>query len=199
VPLSIAIAAAWLPACGSEPPRVTAAADDGSRGVVDSIFPVEEEIRRFRAVLGPEPERLGGGASSRDALVARFAAAVEEADTAAFRDMLLTRDEFGWFYYPTSRFAVPPYRHPPALVWFELENGSSHGLGRVLDRLAGRPLGMTGYSCPSAPLVEGRNEIWEGCVVRLQGGEGGPGDAILFGSILERDGVYKFLSYTNGL
>ncbi|MGE0160542.1 MAG: hypothetical protein AB7T31_14115 [Gemmatimonadales bacterium] len=197
--LSIAAAAAWLPACGREAPEpADAAPADAPRGVVDSIFPVEEELHRFQATLGPEPTRLVGGATSLDALVARFARAVEASDTAAFRDMLLTRDEFGWLYYPTTRFTVPPYRHPPALVWFEIENGSSHGLSRIFSQLAGRPLGMKGFTCPPEPRTEGRNEVLEGCVVRIEGPEGTV-DATLFGSVLARDGVFKFVSYTNGI
>lgn len=38
---------------------------------------------------------------------------------------------------------------------------------------------------------------WEGCSVRVTPPEGDPFDMHLFGSILERDGVFKFVSYTN--
>jgi hypothetical protein len=113
--------------------------------------------------------------------------------------MVITRDEFGWLYYPTTRFTAPPYTHPPGLVWFEIENGSSHGLSRLLGQMGGRSLGMTGYTCPPEPRLEGRNEVWEGCVVRLESPEGSLVEATLFGSILERDGVFKFVSYTNGI
>jgi hypothetical protein len=187
-----------LGACGSEAPEPAAAAMlDMPREVVDSIFPIDEELRRFRALLGPEPAGLSGGSGSLDALVDRFVQAVIDADTAAFADMLLTRDEFGSLYYPTTRFASRPYELAPGMVWLQIGNGTSQGLSRLLGRLAGRPLTMTGQVCPPEPRVEGLNRIWEGCTVQLDHAEGRL-DASLFGSILERGGVFKFVSYTNG-
>jgi hypothetical protein len=165
---------------------------------VDSIFPIEEEIRRFHAVLGPDPGRLSGGAGSVDALVDRFERALAEADTTAFADMLMTRDEFGWLHYPTTIFTAPPYELGPSLVWFQIENGSSRGLGRLLDRLGGRPVEFVEHTCPPEPVIQGINRVWEGCVVRFDTPDEDPRELQLFGSILERDGVFKFVSYTNG-
>jgi hypothetical protein len=180
-----------------QPDAADLAAGAGAAGIVDSIFPIWEEVRRFRAVLGPEPPGLSGGARSRDALVDRFVAAVIAADTSAFAEMLLSRDEFGWLYYPYTRFTSPPYELPPALVWFQIENGSSSGLGRLLRRVAGRPLNAFGHHCPTEPLVEGPNRLWEGCTVRVDPPNGDRADAHYFGTIIERGGVFKFVSYTN--
>jgi len=166
--------------------------------VVDSIFPIEEEIRRFRALLGPEPTGLSGGLPSRDALVERFADAVSRADTSALVAMLLTQDEFGWLYYPHTMFTHPPYELPPALLWFQIQNGSTGGFTQLMQRLGGRPLGLQGYSCPPEPRAEGPNRVWEGCVVRWDPPDGDPTELALFGSIVERGGVFKFVSYSNG-
>ena len=132
------------------------------------------------------------------ALLDRFERALAEADTAAFADMLMTRDEFGWLYYPTSIFTAPPYQLAPSLVWFQIENGSSRGLGRLLDRLGGQPIDFVGHTCPREPVIQGNNRVWEGCVVRFDTPDQDPRELQLFGSILERDGVFKFVSYTNG-
>lgn len=181
------------------PAPSTAASGDTLRTIVDSILPIEEELRRFRATL-PEvaPTTLGGGAPSRDALVERFLGALEAADTVGFRDLLLTRAEFAWLYYPHTRFTAPPYELPPGLFWFQIENGTSRGFGRMLERMGGRPVHAEGYTCPSDPLVEGPNRIWESCVVHLSPRGGEARDLRLFGSILERDGIFKFISYSNG-
>jgi hypothetical protein len=195
VKATIVTACVLLAACGPESQGPAAAAAVGEvrhPGVVDSIFPIEEEMKRFRAILGPEPTGLAGGAPSLEALVARFTTALVHADTAALLDMQLSRNEFGWLYYPTTRFTARPYELAPATVWFQIESGSSQGLGRLLDRLAGRPLTVEGHSCPLEPRNEGLNRVWEGCTVRI------PFEATLFGSIVERDGVFKFVSYTNG-
>jgi len=176
------------------PPEETA---ERPGGVVDSIFPIEEEIRRFREVIGPEPAGLSGGAPSLEMLVQRFVTAVVDADTAAFADMLMTQNEFGWLYYPHTRFTAPPYELPPALVWFQIQNGSSRGLGRLLDRMAGRPLEVLGRRCALEPVIEGPNRIWTECVLLVDPPDEEPEWTALFGSILERDGVHKFVSYAN--
>lgn len=198
--LALLAAAALAAACSPGAPDAPAQAPaDTIRTIVDSIFPIEEEIRRFRSTLeGDPPTALSGGSASRDGLVERFVTALEEADTAAFRDMLLTRAEFAYLYYPHTRFVRPPYELSPALLWFQMENGTSRGFHRMMQRMAGRPTHAAGYSCPGAPLEEGPNRIWEECVVQLRPPDGEGQDFRLFGSILEHGGVYKFVSYTNG-
>ncbi len=185
----------------AESPAATETGAQPSAGAtpthVDSIFPIEESLRRFRAELGPAPSRLSGGAASRDALVERFVASLAASDTAAFADMLMTRDEFGWLYYPHTRYTSRPYELAPALLWFQIENGTSRGIGRLLDRLGGTTLAVLDYTCAPEPLLEERNHIWEDCAVRIDPPEGEPTYMRLFGSILERDGVFKFASYTN--
>ncbi len=197
----------FAPACGraGAPPETTASDSPGTtvsdtvRTIVDSILPIEEELRRFReAIPGEPPRALAGGAPSRDALVERFVKALEAADTAAFRDMLLTRAEFAWLYYPNTRYTAPPYELAPALLWFQIENGTSRGFGRLLDRMGGRPAYARGYTCPADGRREGSNRVWEDCVVHLRPPGAEARDLRLFGTILERDGVYKFVSYSNG-
>jgi hypothetical protein len=164
---------------------------------VDSILPIAEALRRSREDLGLPPDRLTGGATSRDALVQGFVEALAASDTAAFADMLMTRDEFGWLYYPHTRYTSRPYEMAPALLWFQIENGTSRGIGRLLDRLGGTSLVVLDYRCAPEPLVEDRNRIWEDCALRIDPPEGEPSEMRLFGSVLERDGVFKFISYTN--
>jgi hypothetical protein len=192
-----------LAACtrGEASPRASSSggADaDRPATVVDSILPIEEELRRFRAVIGPEIGALQGGADSRDALVERFVEALAASDTSALAGLAMTIDEFGWLFYPHTPYVAPPYELPPNLVWFQIENGSSRGLGRLLERLAGRPLDVRGYECSPEPVDQGPNRLWEGCTVRFTMPDEGPRAMALFGSILERDGVFKFVSFTNG-
>ncbi len=175
-----------------------AARPDTVRTIIDSILPIEEELRRLRSTVGEEPTSLAGGAPSRDALVQRFVTALETADTAAFQDVLLTRAEFAWLYYPHTQFTTPPYELAPGLLWFQIENGTSRGFGRLMERMGGRPAHADGYSCPSEPRTEEPNRVWEECVVHLRPPGGQPRDLRLFGSILERGGVFKFVSYSNG-
>jgi hypothetical protein len=185
-------------------PRPAAAPDDREAPsdppatVVDSIFPVEEEIRRFQAALPEEVEELTGGEASRDALVARFVASLEAADTTGLASLAMTPGEFGYLYYPTSRYTRPPYRLSPSLVWFQNQNQSSRGLTRLLRRYAGQPMGYISFHCPDEAEVEGDNRFWHYCTVRHLY-QGDTVEVRLFGSIWERDGHYKLVGFANEL
>ena len=168
-------------------------------GVVDSILPMPELLRRFRADLGADPGRLTGGASSRAALVRRFADAVAAEDTATLRELTVSRREFAYLVYPTHPLARPPYALPPALLWFQIGEGSQKGITRLLRRHGGRPLGIVGHACEAEPERQGENRVWARCTVRQVRGPGDTVTARLFGSVLARGGVFKFVGYANDL
>jgi hypothetical protein len=183
-----------LAACAPDAPAAPPAAQSSAPAVVDSIFPPEEAMRRFRAGL-PEVDSLTSGASSRDELVRRFVRAVEKQDTAELRTLLLNRAEFAYLYFPTSRFARPPLRTDPALLWFQMRMNSEKGIVRLLRRRGGADAGFRGHACEDQPVVEGENRLWERCTVRLADG----GEDRWFGTVIERGGRYKMVGYANGL
>jgi hypothetical protein len=188
-------------ASGSAPLRVAHAAAEGANevhaqgAVVDSSLPLDEALRRFRVGL-PAVTRLSGGAPTREALIRRFVRAVEGRDTAAVREMVLSRAEFAYLYYPHSPFTGEPYKQMAGLVWFLTRANSSKGITRVFDRLGGRPLAYRGHQCSSEPQRQGPNLLWENCSLRL-GEQDEQSEVRLFGSVIERDGELKFVSYAN--
>lgn len=198
----MAAAAIAAAACGGEPADdVSAVAAAMAAHVpvhIDSILPIEEELRRFRATVDEEPVALGGEWRSRDALVAHFIDRLQAADSAAFPHMLITRAEFAYLYYPHTKFVARPYELSPALVWFNMANGTSKGMTRAL-RLAGRELRFDSYSCDADPELAGDARVWTGCRVSIQPDGEERMQTTLFGHILERDGRFKFLSYANAL
>jgi hypothetical protein len=153
----------------------------------------EAQLQRFRADLPESPAALASGAESRDSLIQRYVRALEQRDTLTLEALSLTRTEFAYLYYPSSKMSSPPYELPAALMWARLQASNRKGALRALDAYGGRLLGFTGYHCPE-PSTEGENRIWAGCLLRTTGGE-----LRLFGSILERGGRYAFISLANDL
>jgi hypothetical protein len=174
-----------------------AAARAASAGIVDSILPREEALARFRAGL-PAVTALAGGASTRDALVQRFATALERADTAVLHGLLLSKAEFAWLYYPTNPQALPPYDLPPGLMWDLLSLGSGKGLRRALRDFGGRPLAYRGYQCDPEASRQGDNTVSGPCTVTVASGDT-TAAVRLFGLLVERAGRFKFVSYANQL
>ena len=167
--------------------------------VIDSILPVEEEIRRFQAELGERPTGFSHGSASRAALVEAFVRAIERNDTTSLVRLMVNRREFGYLVYPTSPNVRPPYHQSPELVWLQRAAASSKGASRLLDRLGGRSVGFVGYTCPSPPSRQGENTVWMTCFVRWVAPGGDTTTRRLFGPIIEHGGQYKFLSLTTDL
>ena len=168
--------------------------------VVDSIFPVDEELRRFRKALGGDSALVfSGGSPSREALVRRFVTALAASDTNEFRTMVVHGREFADLYYPVSPYARAPYHQPPQLAWSLIQNPSTDGLTKLLRTMGGKPVSYVAHKCDPRVLHEGRITRYAGCLVRIVDAKGDTTTRLMFGSIIELGGVYKFLSYTNRL
>jgi hypothetical protein len=165
---------------------------------VDSARAIPQALAEFRRSL-PETRELGGAfATRRDSLVARFVAALERADTAAFVPMTMNRAEFAWLYYETDPQVRPPYELPPDLMWMQTMAQGEKGISRALRRFGGRPLGFRGYACARVD-VRGPNRVWTQCRLEVAGRDGARVKARLFGGIIERGGRFKLFSYANEL
>lgn len=165
--------------------------------VIDSILPIEEQLRRFRAGLTDTLRSFAGGATTREELVRMFVQGLEASDTAALVRLTISRAEFAWLVYPDTPMSAPPYRQAPDLVWIRHTAASAVGLKRLLDRLGGSGLGLQSWSCADKQSMEGANRIWRNCSVRFRR-SGTEQRMRLFSSIIERQGRFKILSYANG-
>ncbi|MEX2529923.1 MAG: hypothetical protein WD960_04045 [Gemmatimonadota bacterium] len=186
-----------LAACDFQEAWSEPSSDTASTPVhVDSIFPIEEEIRRFRD--GTEQvESLSGGEASKEALVERLIHALEVEDVETITSLAMTRNEFAWLYYPHTMYTARPYELSPALVWYHQQNRSSRGLTRLLDRYAGETLYYAGFNCPDEGEAFGEGHIWHGCSVLGSLPTGEEVEERIFGSILEWGGRYKLVSFSN--
>jgi hypothetical protein len=164
--------------------------------VVDSAVTVREALARFRADIHDVPTGLRGGGDSPEALTREVVRRLANADTSAFAGITVDRAEFAWLYYETSPLAKAPYELPPALMWFQLQQGNRTALFRLLRELGGRGLEYEGLVCDPDPLVQGENRLWSGCRARLAV-DGESRELRLFGAMLERGGRVKMLSYDN--
>jgi hypothetical protein len=176
--------------CRDAAPRAEAAVP------VDSIRPAAEALVRFREGL-PRVDTLAGGADSRDGLIARFTDAVARQDTAAVRAMVLDRAEYGWIYFPSLQRMNPATNLQPEVMWMLHAQESEKGITRVMRRLGGGQARFGGYACEAAPQVEGPNRYWHACTVEAIAQDGETAALKLFGSLVERGGQWKIVSYAN--
>jgi len=165
-------------------------------GVVDSVLPVAEALRRFREGL-PKQDTLLHASDTRAALVERLAGAITRRDTADLNAMALNRAEFAWLFYEESPLSRPPYEAPPGLLWGQILTTSDEGIRQLMTRLGGKSIEVSDLACPNAPEQEGRNTLYKRCTVRFTARGEKPLEGNLFGSIIERDGRFKFVGLGN--
>ena len=204
--LAIAAAVIATAACNGKDAAVASASTSvvvdaalhGPGYVVDSALPPEEMLRRFRVGLEPVTRFDEGATRSRNALVQRFARAVAKSDTVALRGMSLSRAEFAYLYFPSTQYMRPPYMTPPDVLWQLMHTRSESGMNRLVARVGGAEIRVAGYDCEPTPEMEGSNRVYERCTIRFRRGAADPVERRrLFGSIIEREGRYKFVSYAN--
>lgn len=197
VPLLIVLAACRGERRPAPVPGPASTANAPAPGVIDSAVPIPELLRRFR-MNTPPVAALADAPTSRDTLVARFARALAAGDSASLARLALSRAEFAWLYYPETPLSRPPYELPPGMMWFQIVTNDRKGLGRLLRAQDARPFRIDGHRC-EPPLRQGPNVVYNRCVALVRGPAGQRAETELFGSILERGGRFKFVSYANGL
>jgi len=166
--------------------------------VVDSALPVDEQVRRFREGMGAPRTALTGGAPSRDSLVRAFLERLQERDSIGLATLAMTAPEFIDLYYPASRFAAPPYLMAPQLLWMQIQLNSEKGFTRLMQRVAGTPVTLEAIDC-DPPVALGAGRTWERCRLTVRRNGAAPEQVTWFGAILERDGHFKFVGFSNSM
>jgi hypothetical protein len=197
LPLPLIVLVAALGACGRD--TAPGRADATTATVVDSALPIDTLLHRFRATIPDTPSVLTGGAASPEALTRALLDALSDRDSLAVRALAISPGEFAWLYYPHTKWVRPPYEMGPDLVWLQVRASSEKGLVRLERRFAGQRLRLVSLACPDSGLTEGPNTVIEGCRVSFAVADSAARDLRLFGSLLARDGRYKFVSYSNDL
>ena len=196
--LLLAIGAAAA-ACARDAEQATPAADLPPGYVIDSALPIDTLLARFRATLPDSPTTLVGGESSPERLTRSLLGALTAQDTATIRRLVLNRSEFGWLYYPHTRFTKRPYELGPELLWIQVNENSEKGIVRLLRRYGGSAMRFETLACPDSVVVEGPNTITGPCQVTFAAADSAARTMQMFGSIIAREGRYKFVSYANEL
>lgn len=201
----VVVAPLMAVACGEAAPRTAAdsqaahvAAVAAAGGVVDSILPIAEQLRRFREGMAPV-DTLRFASASRDALIRRFLDAVRTSDTSALNVMALDRAEFAFLYYPHAAISRPPYEAPPQLLWGQILASSNEGLPKALARLSGQPVQLDRVTCADSLVNEERNRLHQDCTLTVRVGSAAALTTRWFGTIIERDGRFKFIGFANAL
>lgn len=157
----------------------------------------DDQLAAFTADLDERPVRLRGGASSLNVLAERFVRGVQERDTAGIRSIHISKAEFAYLVYPTHPQARPPYSLPPEVMWMMTESSSAKALEKFVATALRRSANIQSVVCEGV-TAQGKNRLHSGCVAIAAESSRGEELRIPLGPIIEREGRFKFASFTAG-
>lgn len=133
------------------------------------------------------------------ALVERWATAIGTNDATDLNAMIMDRAEFAWLYYSESPMSKPPYEAPPELLWGQLLASSNKGAAKLVSRFGGSRLTASRLRCAAPPDTQGVNLLYNKCEVRLSAPGKQTIEGVMFGTILEHLGRFKFVGLSTSL
>lgn len=149
--------------------------------------------------LSKNPAPLANGRSSIDSLLAAALDGIRQNDTATLKSLLITREEYLNIIYPElgKHWSGARDMRPEIsdVLWTNHAGNSMKGLRRALRDLGGRDLKLE-----KVEFADGEKEYvsyvtHEGTVLTVKDGKGKNYRIGAIGSIVEKDGVFKLLSY----
>ena len=150
------------------------------------------------ATLEPNHARLGYGYGSAEELIDALLAATAELDTTTLADLAISAEEWKGILYPEMGLHYPGARDSrPEIrdMIGELHFGASlKGLRRLLRDYGGMRLQRRSLDLAGDTLHFPSYTIYERPDLRVSGPDG-EGRVTSVGSIVEKDGVWKLLSY----
>lgn len=186
-----------LSSCGSEepgskdnnPPPADAAPVAGSYILTPAHYDT----------LARNPIPLMGGRPSADSLVAAALDGLGRNDTALLKELLVTRDEYMKVLYPELGKHWPGARDSrPEIaeaLWTNHAGNAMKGLRRALRDLGGRKLTLKRVEFADGAKEYVSYTTHEGTIVTAAEAGGKEQTIGAIGSIVEKDGVFKLMSY----
>lgn len=163
-----------------------------------SETPVREATLTIDEVT-PGVGELKGGASSPEALVRSALRAFAAKDTLALRSLLITRDEWRDQLYPEFPVYYPAARdtreETKTFLWENHSLSSSNALMRALRKVGGKKMTLVKLEYRDQTQAFKTYTIHQGTTPSVKMPDGSEREITQLGSIVEKNGVYKLLSF----
>ena len=141
---------------------------------------------RTRPLMNAQP--------SAQALGEAVVRAVAANDRGALRALAVDEQEFRQHVWPALPAARPERNLPFSYVWRDLQQKSGQSLGATLAALRGRPLTLVAIRFDGGTTAYSSYVVHRESVLTVRDAQGQT-DLRIFGSALEKDGVWKVFSY----
>lgn len=187
----------FLSSCGPEKPASEGNDSTQASGTPPAVSYVVTPA--YYDTLSKNPAPLANGLSSVNALLTAVLEGVRRNDTTSLKNLLITRDEYLAIIYPELgkhwAGARDMRREIKEALWINHAGNAMKGLRRALRDLGGRELKLEKVEFADGTKEYASYTVYEGTIVTVKDREGREHKIGAIGSIVEKDGVFKLLSY----
>lgn len=138
---------------------------------------------------------LGQMFETPEVAAAAMLVSLERRDVAALEGMALSEREFRDHVWPELPAARPDRNLPFSYVWGDLRNKSEHSLQRSLAQHGGQRYTLASVRFEGGTTQYDTYLIHRDTVLRVRDANGAEVDLRLFGSMIEKGGMWKVFSY----
>lgn len=195
-------AAVLLAACALSPIVATCSfdADAGAQSASAAVAATASHDSHVTSgAVGRASGSLEGAAASPRELVAHVLDAIVERDTAALVSMLVDADEYAEIVYPELGAHYAAARdtriETRQFLWEHQRLDALKGMRSALRELGGRRLTFVTVEFTEGEKRFPSYRLMEGAVVSVTEADGAPATLHMLGTLIEKDGRYKLLSY----
>ena len=203
----IAIVGLWIvatamgscaPQTGGSPRTLRSVRDSVSLAVSISDDTTGLHTREWRPERGAQ-QSLHAGATSIDDLVMRALSAFASRDTSRLQSLLITQNEFEHIVYPELGLHYPSARdarnETRVFLWEQQHLSARKGLYKALRDVGGKRMEQLDVRFADSAKRFLTYRLHEGTEVVVRMPDGSPATLFALGSIIERQGRFKLLSY----
>lgn len=141
------------------------------------------------------PPKLRHGASSPEELARKVLDGLQAGDLPALESLALSADEFREFVWPELPASNPKTNVPLDFVWGEVRMRSSARLQQMLRTLKGESFSLVRVSHRGPRTDYRTHRAYSDFEIILRDPGGREREYLLFGTLVEMDGVWKVYSY----
>ncbi len=144
-------------------------------------------------LLGCRQARWQDSEPSKERLIKRALSAIEDRDALALKKIMITEQDFRNYIWP--ELPAKKNNAPYDYIWSQMAMKSGLGIENIMNTLGG--IKMTFRDCAFEDSMESYSgfTIYSGAIVRVEGQQDLERKLRVFGSIVERAGEFKILSY----
>ena len=145
--------------------------------------------------LGCEHRRWKNSFNSPAEIGRAVVEALNQGDTSGLHQLRVSRKEYVSWMWPEFPASGPPHNYPEDFAWSNLDTKCSRAVRQLIKRYGENNLTFVGLGFAQSTKEYRGFQLLRGTVLTVRNNSGHQKTLKILGSVVEKDGRYKLLSY----